>query len=59
MTKEQAKTLLAREREAIHRAQCDLQTCHALFAIGEDDKALNLFASVRRNLRKQITESRD
>lgn len=54
MTFEQAKQLLASDRERIEQAQSDLRTVRHLFAIGEDEKAVNLFASVRRRMSRNL-----
>lgn len=54
MTFEQAMTKLDADREAIEQAQSNLQSVRALHALGEDDKAINLYAATRKALRDAI-----
>lgn len=54
MTFEQAMAKLESDHKAIEQAQSNLQSVKALHALGEDDKAINLYAATRKALRDAI-----
>ena len=57
MTTDQAFAKVDRDQEKIKQALSDLQTVKALMAVGENEKALNLFANLRMNLRLALRTS--
>lgn len=54
MTFEQAMAKLETDRKAIEQAQSNLESVKALHTLGEDDKAINLYAATRKALRDAI-----
>jgi hypothetical protein len=56
MTIEQAMQRMEQDQIVIEQALSDLQTAKHLNAMGESELAVNVYASVRANLRRQMND---